>query len=101
MLGVAILGLAAVAASGRLGELPPTVTSSYVPPAMAGDLDAASLRAVRFSVTARGYAMDQVDELLDRLASQLERGAAAPDRPAAGPAGQPQAPDEGPEPDLV
>ena len=32
----------------------------------------ADLRRVRFSLAFRGYRMSEVDELLDRLASQLE-----------------------------
>jgi DivIVA domain-containing protein len=35
-------------------------------------LRGADLRRVRFSLAFRGYRMSEVDELLDRLASQLE-----------------------------
>ena len=72
MIAVAVLGLAAVAASGRLGELPPTVTSTPVAHVPTGRLSGADLRAVRFQVVAGGYSMQQVDELLDRLAQQLD-----------------------------
>ncbi len=72
MLGVAILGVAAVASSGRLGELPAPVTSSPAPHLPQGDLTGDDLRAARFSVVPRGYSMQQVDELLDRLAAQLD-----------------------------
>ena len=72
MLGVAILGLAAVASSGRLGELPPPVTSTPAPYVPQGDLTGDDLRAARFSVVPRGYSMAQVDDLLDRLARQLD-----------------------------
>lgn len=72
MLGVAILGVAAVAASGRLGELPPAVSSTPLPHLPQGDLTAGELRSTRFSVVARGYSMPQVDDLLERLARQLE-----------------------------
>ncbi|HEX5860419.1 MAG TPA: DivIVA domain-containing protein [Nocardioides sp.] len=37
-----------------------------------GPLRGADLRRVRFSLAFRGYRMSEVDELLDRLASQLE-----------------------------
>lgn len=74
MLGVAILGLAAVAASGRLGELPPPVASTPLPHLPTGDLTGADLRATRFSVVPRGYSMSQVDDLLDQLARQLDSG---------------------------
>ena len=35
-------------------------------------LDAAAVRGLRFGVALRGYAMDQVDAVLDRLAAELE-----------------------------
>lgn len=79
MLGVAILGLAAVASSGRLGELPPPVSSAPAPHVPLGDLTGDDLRAARFSVVPRGYSMAQVDDLLDRLAHQLDAA-----RPASG-----------------
>ena len=77
MLGVAILGVAAVASSGRLGEMPAPVTSTPVPHLPQGDLTGDDLRAARFSVVPRGYSMHQVDELLDRLARQLDSGSSA------------------------
>jgi DivIVA domain-containing protein len=42
-------------------DLPPT-----------GPIRASDLRRVRFSLAFRGYRMSEVDEVLDRLASQLE-----------------------------
>lgn len=72
MIAVAILGLAAVAASGRLGALPGTVTDTPRPHVPTGVLTGADLRGLRFAVVPRGYSMDQVDELLDRLARQLD-----------------------------
>ena len=73
MIAVAVLGLAAVAASGRLGELPGTVTDSPRPHVPTGLLSGDDLRGLRFAVVPRGYSMDQVDELLDRLARQLDQ----------------------------
>ena len=79
MIAVAVLGLAAVAASGRLGELPGTVTDTPRPHVPTGLLNSDDLRGLRFAVVPRGYSMDQVDELLDRLARQLDdAGAPAP-----------------------
>jgi DivIVA domain-containing protein len=72
MIAVAVLGLGAVAASGRLGSMPGTITDTPRPHLPTGVLDAAALREARFTVVTRGYSMDQVDELLDRLARQLE-----------------------------
>jgi DivIVA domain-containing protein len=78
ILVVVVLGMAAFAAAGRFGEMPPTVTDMPRPELPAGPLTAVDLRAVRFAVVPRGYSMQQVDELLDRLASQL--GSAQPAR---------------------
>lgn len=75
MIAVAVLGLAAVAASGRLGELPGTVTDTPRPHVPRGVLNGDDLRGLRFAVVPRGYSMDQVDELLDRLARQLDSAA--------------------------
>ena len=81
MIAVAVLGLAAVAASGRLGELPGTVTDTPRPHVPTGVLSGDDLRGVRFAVVPRGYSMAPVDELLDRLARQLD---GAPQQPDAG-----------------
>lgn len=72
MTAVAILGLAAVAASGRLGEMPATVTDTPRPHLPSGPITGESLRGLRFAVVTRGYSMQQVDELLDRVATQLD-----------------------------
>ncbi len=72
MMAVAVLGLAAVAASGRLGELPDTVTDTPRPHVPSGTLTGDDLRTLRFAVVTRGYSMQQVDELLDRVARQLD-----------------------------
>ncbi len=72
MIAVGVLGLAAVAASGRLGELPGTVTDTPRPHVPTGTVTGDDLRGLRFAVVLRGYSMDQVDGLLDRLARQLD-----------------------------
>jgi DivIVA domain-containing protein len=72
MTAVAILGLAAVAASGRLGEMPATVTDTPRPHLPSGPITGDGLRGLRFAVVPRGYSMQQVDELLDRVANQLD-----------------------------
>ena len=72
MIVVAILGLAAVAAAGGMGGMPSPVSDSARPSIPEGVLDGAALRGVRFAVVTRGYSMQQVDELLDRLARQLD-----------------------------
>jgi len=77
-LAIGIVGLAAAASTGRFGEMPDVVDDRVHPtiPA-AGPLTAADLRDVQFAVVPRGYSMEQVDALLERLATQI-----AADRPA-------------------
>lgn len=89
MLVVAILGLAAVVASGRLGEFPPTVTDTPRPHVPAEQLRADDLRGLRLAVVRRGYSTQQVDELLERLASQLDQT-----EPASIPTGEPARPQQ-------
>ena len=72
MIAVAILGVAAVAATGRLGELPPPVSSTPAPHVPTGRLSGDDVRDARFAVVLRGYSMAQVDELLDRVARQMD-----------------------------
>ncbi len=79
VLAVVVIGLAVVVATGRLGQLGPidsSGTSTLPPPGE--DLTADDVAQVRFRLASPGYAVDQVDDLLSRLAAQLE----APARPA-------------------
>lgn len=78
MLAVAVLGLGAVAGSGRWGGLPDTVRDAPLPKLPDGPLTADDLAGLQFEVVTRGYSMAQVDEVLDRLQRQL---------PTRGPAG--------------
>ena len=55
-----------------------TVTDTPRPHVPSGVLTGEDLRSLRFAVVTRGYSMDQVDELLDRLARQLDDRSAAP-----------------------
>lgn len=70
---VAIIGAVAVVATGR-GEAMREVTrerrAARVP--ASGPLTGGDVRRVRFSTALRGYRTDEVDELLDRLAEQLD-----------------------------
>jgi DivIVA domain-containing protein len=66
---IAGIGLLAV---GRLGELPPVEpdrTPDLLPDA--GPLGGADVDRVRFDVGLRGYRMDEVDQVLDRVAADL------------------------------
>jgi len=71
ILAVAVLGLAAVAAGGGLGELGSFKVDRPQLSLPESDLTATDLARVRFAVVPRGYAMNQVDQLLDRLQRQL------------------------------
>ena len=70
--GVAVVTVVALLAVGRLGELP-DVDPDRPPTAMPEDrpVGPADVDAVRFTVGMRGYRMDEVDEVLDRLASEV------------------------------
>lgn len=76
MVVVVVLGLAAVAGSGRFGSMPDPVYDAPVPQLPDRDLTGDDLRRLQFATVVRGYSMAQVDALLDRLAWQLD---AAPD----------------------
>lgn len=69
---VLALGVAAVVAAGGMGELDDPVRDTYAATLPEGPLSAVDVRTVRFGVGLRGYAMDQVDALLDRLAVEIE-----------------------------
>ena len=67
-----VLLVAAVVGSGRLGAMPDAVRDTPTPTYDPGPLTGDDVRAVRLAVVPRGYSMAQVDELLDRLAQQLD-----------------------------
>lgn len=85
LLIVAVMGAAAVVATGRGGAMSEEYDDrpDAVVPAD-GPLRSDDLDQVRFTTALRGYRMSEVDALLDRLARELaerETGARAP-RPA-------------------
>ena len=67
-----VLAVAAVVGSGRLGGLPDAVRDTPTPTYDPGPLTGDDVRGVRLAVVPRGYSMAQVDDLLDRLARQLD-----------------------------
>ncbi len=69
---VAVLGLAAVAGTGRFGGMPDPVSDVPGPALPDGPLSGDDLRKVRFGVSMRGYSPGQVDAVLSRLADQLD-----------------------------
>jgi DivIVA domain-containing protein len=76
--GAALFGLAALV-FGRgeeLAPLPPGATPTRLP---AGEIDGDDVRELRFQQALRGYRMDEVDWVLDRLADELDRSGAQRD----------------------
>ena len=73
VVAVAALGVAAMAAAGGMGQMSrdPVYDTYHQDLPTGGALTAEELRNVRFGVTLRGYAMAQVDDLLDRLALEI------------------------------
>ena len=71
LLIVAVIGVVGVVASGYGGAM--STPEPDLPPLglPAGPLRPEDLDAVRFSTAVRGYRMDQVDVVLDRLRSEL------------------------------
>jgi len=72
-LAIGVVGLAAAASTGRFGEMPEVVDDRVhpsLPPT--GRLTGTEVRDIQFAVVPRGYSMEQVDELLHRLAAQID-----------------------------
>jgi DivIVA domain-containing protein len=70
---VALIGVVAVAATGRGGAMAETFDDRPDSRVQAdGPLTAQDLRRVRFSTAFRGYRMSEVDALLDRLAAERD-----------------------------
>lgn len=69
---VAALGVAAMAAAGGMGEMSSEpVYDVYRQDLPDSPLTADDLERVRFGVALRGYAMGQVDDLLERLGREI------------------------------
>ncbi len=68
---IATLGVAAMAAAGGMGEMSKEPVRDTYRQDLPVDrpLRAEDIQQLRFGITLRGYAMAQVDDLLDRLAA--------------------------------
>ena len=72
VIAIVALGIAAMAAAGGVGEMTrEPVYDTYRQDLPDRPLTAGDLQAVRFGVTLRGYAMSQVDDLLERLRREI------------------------------
>ena len=72
VVAIAALGVAAMAAAGGVGEMSQEpVYDVYRQQLPEGPLGAHDIRGARFGLALRGYAMAQVDEMLDRLAAEV------------------------------
>ncbi len=71
LVGIVVVIVIALLAVGRFGELP--APSHDRPPLDLPDgaIEPRDIDAVRFAVGVRGYRMDEVDEVLDRVADDL------------------------------
>ena len=83
---LAVVGVAAAVAVGAVGGgLPAPVRErplARLPAAEPGDLHEGDLAGLRLSTAVRGYRMDEVDAVLDRLRAELAaRDAPHPARP--------------------
>jgi DivIVA domain-containing protein len=72
VVAVAALGVAAMAAAGGMGQMSKDpVHDTYRQDLPDRPLNAEDIRSLRFGVTLRGYAMAQVDDVLERLAREI------------------------------
>ncbi len=72
VIAVAALGVAAMAAAGGMGQMSrDPVHDTYRQDLPEHPLGPEDIRQLRFGVTLRGYAMGQVDYVLERLAREI------------------------------
>ena len=72
LLVIAVLGVAAAIAAGGVGEMKSDpVRDTYRQDLPDRPLTAADVQELRFGIALRGYAMDQVDDVLARLSHEI------------------------------
>ena len=70
---LAVIAVIAVVAAGRGGSLPDSDAERSPRGALpSGPVDRASVDGLRFTLAFRGYRMDEVDDVLDRLVLEVE-----------------------------
>jgi DivIVA domain-containing protein len=71
---LAVIGGIAVVAAGRGGSLPEPDPDRATTGTLADDeVDRSHIDGLRFTLALRGYRMDEVDEVLDKLVDELDR----------------------------
>jgi DivIVA domain-containing protein len=70
---IAILGVAAIAAAGGMGEMARDPVQDTYRQDLPSDrpLRAEDIQGLRFGIALRGYSMSQVDDILDRLTREI------------------------------
>ncbi|WP_176451675.1 DivIVA domain-containing protein [Enemella dayhoffiae] len=99
VIAVAVLGLASMVAVGKFGEMQANaVQDRYEPPLpAAGPIQGKDLAGVQFATSARGYDMAEVDQLMARMARELdERDRRAADAASANSPAEPRPAEVGP-----
>lgn len=75
LIGVAVIGGVVLLATGRVRASLPEPDETPAMPALTdvpvGDLSAGAIEQVRIDQALRGYRMDEVDELVDRLGAEI------------------------------
>ena len=72
VIAVAALGVAAIAAAGGMGEMSKNpVHDTYRQDLPETALTPTDIGQLKFGIALRGYAMSQVDDVLDRLAREI------------------------------
>ena len=71
VLALIAVGVMAVLAAGKIGQLEDPVVDRYRPEVPLAPLSASDIEHLRFATAVRGYRMDDVDETLRRLTETL------------------------------
>ncbi len=80
--GVLVIGAFAALIAGRVGYDPlAEATTTQADPILSEEIGSGEIAAVRFDTALRGYRMDQVDAVLDRLQARIAELEAGSEQP--------------------
>lgn len=71
LLALAVVGVVALLAAGKIGQLNDPVVDRYRPELPNAPLSATDIADIRIATAVRGYRMDDVDDVLSRLTETL------------------------------